>query len=70
MKSKKRSRYIIAAIPILFVLMTVTLLAVKYYAAYRYIKNCLYSDKDELEQLADIHSGGRLCKDRRGKRSW
>lgn len=53
MKIKNRTRYIIAAIPVLIILATATLLAVKYYAGYHYIKSCLYSNEAELEQLAD-----------------
>lgn len=57
MKSKGRFWYIIAAIPILLVLAVITLAAVKYYASYRYLKQCLHSNEAELEQLADYVRG-------------
>lgn len=51
MKRKKLLRYIIVAIPFLFVIAIVISATVSYYYPYHYIKNCLYSNKDEFEQL-------------------
>lgn len=52
MKNKKLFRYLIAAIPIVFILVIIVSLAVSYYYPYHYIKDCLYSNKDEFEQIS------------------
>lgn len=62
MKKKKLLRYIIAAIPLLSVLAIIISAVVSYYYPYYYIENCLYSNKDEFEQLTvyvrDLYTEG------------